>query len=416
MFDLERWQEIFETMARHKLRTFLTAFGVFWGILMLVLLLASGKGLENGVKYNFNDISHNSLFVWSEKTTLPYQGHKPGRYIQLDNEDTKALRSEIPELGAVAPKSRLGGEFSVNRGTKNANFVIQGEDPDVLKIETIRMTHGRFLNETDCQEKKKVCVIGPRAQEVLFPGEDPIGKYIRIKGAFFKIVGAFKVNSSSGGDREDAQCIFIPLSTMQQTYNMMNKLGWYGLLVRPEANMKMVEKKVKLLIARRHHIHPDDLAAIGSWNAGEEFDRFNSLFAAINLFVWVVGIGTIIAGIVGVSNIMLILVKERTKEIGIRKALGAKPASIIMLIMQESLTITAVAGYVGLLTGILLIEGVNYAMVEFGAESEFFRNPEIDIKIALTATGVLILTGCLAGLIPARNAAAVNPIEALRAE
>jgi putative ABC transport system permease protein len=163
-------------------------------------------------------------------------------------------------------------------------------------------------------------------------------------------------------------------------------------------------------------VHPEDLAAIGSWNAGEEFERFNSLFAAINLFVWFVGIGTIIAGIVGVSNIMLILVKERTKEIGIRKALGAKPASIIMLIMQESLTITAVAGYVGLLTGILIIEGVNYAMTEFGVESEFFKNPEIDISIALAATGVLILTGCLAGVIPARNAAAVNPIEALRAE
>jgi len=416
MFDLERWQEIFETMSRHKLRTTLTAFGVFWGILMLVLLLAGGRGLENGVKYNFNDISHNSLFVWSEKTTLPYQGHKPGRSIQLTNEDTKALREEIPELGGVAPKSRLGGEFSVNRGTKNANFVIQGEETDVLKIETIRMTKGRFLNELDVEEKKKVCVIGPRAQEVLFPGEDPVGQYIRIKGAFFKIVGAFKVNSSSGGDREDAQCIFIPLSTLQQTYNQMNHLGWFGLLVKPEYNMAIVEKKVKSLIARRHHVHPEDLAAIGSWNAGEEFNRFNNLFAAINIFVWFVGIGTIIAGIVGVSNIMLILVKERTKEIGIRKALGAKPSTIIMLIMQESITITALAGYIGLLTGILIIEGVNYGMNYFKIESEFFKNPEIDIGIALAATGILILTGCLAGVIPARNAATVNPIEALRAE
>ena len=251
---------------------------------------------------------------------------------------------------------------------------------------------------------------------MLFPNEDPIGQYIRIKGAFLKIVGAFKVNAQSGGDKDDAKCIFIPLATLQQTYNQMNHVGWYGLSVKTQYDTKVVEKKVKALIARRHHINPKDEAAIGSWNASEEFKRFNGLFGAINAFIWVVGIGTIIAGIVGVSNIMLIIVKERTKEIGIRKALGAKPMSIIMLVMQESITITAVAGYMGLLVGVGIIELVNYALVKFEVDSEFFRNPEIDIQVALLATAILVFTGGLAGLIPARNAASVNPIEALRAE
>ena len=416
MFNLEQWEEIYETVKRHKLRTFLTAFGVFWGILMLVLLLAGGKGLENGVKHSFEDLAHNSFFVWTEKTSLPYQGNKPGRYIQLTNEDTKAMRQEIPEIEAIAPKSRVNGDFVINRGTKSANFVVQGEEPDVRKIETIRMTDGRFINDADIQEKKKICVIGPRAKEVLFPKDKPIGEYIKIKGAFFKIVGSFKVNAQSGGDKEDAMCIFIPISTLQQTYNQMNKVGWYGISVKPEYDAKITEKKVKLLLARRHHIHPDDLAAIGSWNVTEEFKRFTGLFAAINAFIWVVGIGTIVAGIVGVSNIMLIIVKERTKEIGIRKALGAKPLSIIMLVMQESIAITAVAGYLGLLAGVGIIELVNYALIEFEVESEFFRNPEIDIQVAILATAILVFTGGLAGLIPAKNAASVNPIEALRSE
>lgn len=416
MFNIERWQEIFETMSRHKLRTFLTAFGVFWGIYMLILLLAGGRGLENGVRGMFADIAHNSFFIWTEKTSLPYKGHKPGRRIQLTNDDTKAIRKDIKGLLAVAPKSRVPGDFTINRGTKTANFVVQGEEPDVLKIETIRVNNGRFLNWADEENFRKVCVIGPRATEVLFPNENPIGQHIKIKGVFFKIVGSFKVNEKSGGDKEDAQCIFIPFSTLQQTFNLVNKVGWYGIAAQPNVDAKEVETKVKNLLQLRHGIHPNDKAALGSWNASEEFSRYMGLFAAINAFVWVVGIGTIVAGIVGVSNIMLIIVKERTKEIGIRKALGAKPLSIIMLVIQESITITALAGYVGLVAGIGTIEAVTYAMETFELESEFFREPGIDLSVAFTATGILVLTGALAGLVPARNAATVNPVEALRAE
>jgi putative ABC transport system permease protein len=417
MFDLDKWQEIYNTVQKHKLRTLLTAFGVFWGIFMLVLLLGAGKGLENGVLKMFGSIAKNSLFIWGGRTTMPYKGLQPGRYVKFDNEDYKALKNQFPELKYIGPALRLSGPFTVNYKDKNGSFSIEGQYPDLHYIKSMIYPKGRFINETDIKEKRKVAVIGSRPVELLFEQEeDPIGKYIKIKGVYFLVVGVFTVENTGGDGRNDAEKIFIPLTTLQQTYNQPNQIDNFALAPQDGVDPEELEKKVKIMLATRHRMSPDDYKALGGWNSGKEVKKFTALFDGIKIFIWVVGIGTIIAGIVGVSNIMLIIVKERTREIGIRKALGATPGSIISLIIQESIVITSAAGYIGLVCGIALMEGLRSFMETSKADSPFFSNPEVDIKIAFIAMGILVVAGALAGLFPAKKAADVNPIEALKAD
>ncbi|MEO6883706.1 MAG: ABC transporter permease [Bacteroidia bacterium] len=417
MFDLDKWQEILATINKHKLRTLLTAFGVFWGIFMLVLLMGTGKGLQNGVYRDFANLATNSVFVWAEKTSIPYHGLQPGRFIQLTNEDTKALKDNIAEINYIAPRMSLSGEFSVSRDTKNGSFQVMGTTPDIRQIKAVTIGEGRFLDELDGAQMRKIAVIGPRVAEVLFGIEDPIGKYINIKGSFFKVVGVFKLENTSGGDgRNDAQTIYIPLSTLQRTFNQVNYVDSYAINIKPGISVAVVESKIKAFLELKHDISPDDARAIGSWNAEKEFQNISGLFAGINVFNWIVGIGTIIAGIVGVSNIMLIIVKERTREIGVRKALGATPWSIVGLIIQESIVITSVSGYMGLVCGVGVIQGISFLMDKFNVKSDYFSHPEINFHMAITATIILVVSGSLAGLIPAMKASRINPIEALRTE
>jgi putative ABC transport system permease protein len=416
MFDIDKWQEIYLTVKKHKLRTLLTAFGVFWGIFMLVLLLGAGKGLENGTMNMFGDTAKNSMYVWGGVTSQPYKGTKPGRFIQFTNDDVDALRVQVKEIEFLNPNIDLDNPGAISYKTKNGTFSISGDLPDLRRIKTMNILQGRFVNDIDITEKRKVAIIGQRVQQVLFGDANPIGEYIKVKGAFFKVVGVFKPKNSGGDGRRDGETIYIPLPTLQQTFNVMNKVGMFIATVKLGNDAKDVELKIKSILATRHNVAPFDERAIGSWNAQEEFKKFQGLFAAINIFIWVVGIGTIIAGIVGVSNIMLIIVKERTKEIGVRKALGATPWSVISLIIQESVVITAVSGYMGLVCGVGIIEGLRYAMEKFEIQNEFFSNLEIDFKVAIFATILLVVTGSLAGLIPARKAAKINPIEALRTD
>ncbi|HVA98812.1 MAG TPA: ABC transporter permease [Bacteroidia bacterium] len=417
MFDIDKWQEILATINKHKLRTLLTAFGVFWGIFMLVLLMGTGKGLQNGVYRDFANLATNSVFVWAEKTSVPYHGLQPGRFIQLTNEDTKALKENIPEINYIAPRLNLSGEFSVSRDTKNGSFQVLGTTPDIRQIKAVNISDGRFLDELDGTENRKIAVIGPRVVQVLFGQDEPIGQYINIKGSFFKVVGVFKLENTSGGDgRDESQTIYIPLSTLQRTFDQVNYVGSYAINIKPGISVAPVEKKIKAFLEQKHDISPNDARAIGSWNAEKEFQNISGLFTGINIFNWIVGIGTIIAGIVGVSNIMLIIVKERTREIGVRKALGATPWSIVSLIIQESVVITSVSGYMGLVCGVGTIQGVSYLMNKFDIKSDYFSNPEINFHMAIIATIILVIAGTLAGLIPALKASKINPIEALRTE
>lgn len=416
MFDVDKWAEIYATVRKHKLRTGLTAFGVFWGIFMLIVLLGAGKGLENGVIKDFN-IAKNTVFVWTQRTAVPYKGLKAGRFIKLTNDDMRAITAEIPEVAVLAPSNQLDGTFTVNRLTKSSSFEVRGDHPDFRQVKPMHIVKGRFLNNIDMQDKRKIAVVGERVIEVLFQKEEnPIGQFIRIKGIYFQIVGIFRGVGKGEELTQDAQTIFLPLTTLQQTYNKVNEVGYFAMTPKPGVPAALVEDKVKQLLMKRHLVAPSDLKAFGSANIEKEFQDIQGLFTGIATFSWIVSIGTIIAGIIGVGNIMLIVVKERTKEIGIRKSLGATPWSIISLIIQESIVITGIAGWLGLIAGTGIIALIDYLMTNLNVDAGYFSNPEVNVPIALTAVVLLVFSGALAGLIPATKAARVNPVEALRDE
>jgi putative ABC transport system permease protein len=422
MFDRDRWQEIFHTLKKNKLRTFMTAFGVFWGIFMLIIMLGSGAGLENGVTSGMGKFATNSFFVWTQRTTMPYKGFPRGRWFNFRNEDIQALRDNIPEIKYLAPKIRgwSAGDGTNNTIRKNRTgaFSIFGDYPEWNNIDPMDIIEGRFINNIDIKNKRKIAVIGTRVREVLFePDEDPIGEYIQIQGIYFQVVGVFvplNTNINFGGEKE--QSIFIPFTTLQKTYNYGDIVGWFSIAAVDHVSASVVEEKAIKLLAQRHTIHPDDDEAFGHFNLEENFKQMTGLFAGISGLIWIVGIGTLLAGVIGISNIMLVIVKERTKEIGIQRAIGATPVNIMSQIVIESVFLTSIAGYFGLAVGVGFVEGINYALIKFGVDNEMFQRPEVDFNIAVTALIILIASGALAGIIPARRAVRIKPIDALRDE
>jgi putative ABC transport system permease protein len=304
----------------------------------------------------------------------------------------------------------------VSYQAKSSSFRVRGDHPEFRQIEPLLILKGRFLNQLDLQQKRKVAVIGERVIEVLFGAQDPVGQYINIKGAFFRVVGVCRSHGKGEDLIQDAQTIYIPTTTLQQTYNQGRNIGYFAMTPQAGIPAAVIEEKVKQVLMQRLRVDPRDLKAFGSANVEKEFQEVQGLFTGIAAFSWIVSIGTILAGIIGVGNIMLIVVKERTKEIGVRKALGATPWSIISLIIQESVVITAFAGYLGLLAGTGVIALIDYLMTRFAVDAGFFSNPEVNVPVALAAIGLLVITGTLAGLIPATKAARVNPVEALRDE
>lgn len=413
MFDLDKWSEIWATVRRHQLRTGLTAFGVYWGIFMLVVLLGAGRGFRNGVEKEF-DVAKNAVFVWTQRTSVPYAGLKVGRFIQLTNDDVAALAREVPEAAFILPRSSLDGTFTVQYGPKSSSFSVNGEYPGYPAVKAVHLTGGRFINNPDIGERRKVAVIGDRVAEVLFGRQNPLGQQIRIKGIYFLVVGLFKAEGKPENAQQEAQTIIIPLTALQNTFNQVNRVGYFAFIPRAGTPAAVVETKAKQVLARRHQVAPTDERAFGSANVEEEYARVQGLFTGITGFSWLVSIGTILAGIIGVSNIMLIVVKERTKEIGIRKALGATPWSVVSLIVQESIVITAAAGLLGLLAGTALMAGINALIA--GQNVGFFADPQVDVRVAGTAVVVLVVAGALAGLVPALQAARVQPVVALKDE
>ncbi|TXK31558.1 ABC transporter permease [Pontibacter qinzhouensis] len=414
MFDIDKWQEILGTIRKNKLRTFLTAFGVFWGIFMLVLLLGAGKGMEKGVINRFGDGAKNSIYVFTGKTAVAHQGMAPGRQIKFTNEDLKAIDREIASLNILAPRNRVFGEYTINYQKQFGSYQVFGSEPDFLELNGERAYRGRLLNKFDEEEKRKVVVLGEQASKILFLEEDPIGKYVAIRGIQFKVVGTFKVKGNNSGRREERA--YIPFSTIQAAFNQPNQVQMMALTAQPGVSAKEMEGRIRVLLAQRHKFSTEDVRALDISNTETEYLKLLGLFSGIRIFVWIVGIGTLIAGIVGVSNIMLIIVKERTREIGIRKALGATPFSIVSLILQESVVITAFSGYLGLLLGVGLLDLARYAIESAGEEMPFFAAPEVDLGVVLAATLILVVSGALAGLVPALKAARVKPIEALMAD
>ena len=420
MFDYDKWQEIWATIKKNRLRTALTMFGVFWGILMLLVLLGSGRGLENGARQGFGGWATNAGGTGRSRTTMPYQGLKPGRWQPLTVQDVEAIKQSVSTVQYLAPRNSLGGwrgGNSVFYKTKAGAFTVNGDYPDLFKIEQKKLLSGRILNPLDIAEKRKVAVIGRKVVSVLFGQEEPLGKYITIRGVQFLVIGTFEsLDSDSGDAQEENESVFVPFSTFGQSFNQGNRVGWLMLTSTPGVPVAQAINDVQAVIRQRHRIHPDDTQAMWDFNIEEELKEINGLFFGIAAFSWFVGVGTLLAGVIGVSNIMLIIVRERTREIGIRKALGATPGSIIGLILQESVVITAIAGYIGLSLGIGLLEGVNWLMVSQGLEGEMFKNPTVDVQVALGALAVIVLGGLVAGWIPARKAASISPVEAIRTE
>jgi len=414
MFDIERWQEIFETLQKNKLRTFLTGLSVASGIFILVVLLGFSKGIENGVKSQFEQDATNRISIRTGVTTKGYKGLNPGRYIQLKNSSFDAVENKYDEYLEYRTRDYMiwGGTVSYNNET--GNYRVRGTLPDNQFIENADIGSGRFINQSDVDESKKVAVIGNKMKKDLFKGEDPINKNVQVFGMNFKVVGVFY---DPGGDREEGQ-VYVPITAAQKVFNAGENIRNMAFTVKMADNFdeavaqsNAIALGMEQQIKEIHTMAPDDISAVRVNNTLEEAQKIYSLIATIRAVFWFVGIGTIIAGIVGVGNIMLIIVKERTKEIGIRKALGALPMSIVGMILQESVFVTLFAGLFGLIFGLGLLELVGPQI-----ESDFIKYPQVDFNIALTTVFLLVFAGALAGFIPAYRAAMIKPIDALRDE
>lgn len=407
MFDIDKWQEIFSAISKNKLRTILTGFSVFWGIFILIILLGSGRGLQNGIMSQFSGVS-NAIYIWGGQTSIEYNGMNVGRDINVQVSDIDLIRKNIPQAQNIAARRGLWGE-RVNYREEFASLRIDCIDYEYLFNEGIKPLSGRLLNKLDRDDTRKVAIIGRRACEKLCKKNNPIGEYIRINGVPFLVVGTFDCNNDRQTDR-----IYIPLNVAQRVFMPDTRVGTICFTVNTisaEESVAITEK-AKRLLAAKYNTSPDDTRAFGSYNTQPDFKQTQVMFSGISLFVTIIGIFTIIAGIVGVSNIMMIVVKERTKEIGIRKAIGASPWSIISLIIQESIVITATAGYLGLLAGVGVLELASNIIPADG----FFRNPSVNFWTAIAAAAFIVVAGAVAGYIPAKRAASIKPIVALRDE
>jgi len=411
MFDLDTWQEILDTIRSNKLRSVLTAFSVAWGIFMLIVLLGSGQGLANGVEYQFRDDAINSIWVFAGQTSMPYKGMQPGRRVQLTNDDHDDIEHGVEGIDHITSRYVINATLQVRYRSETGSFDVRAVHPGHQYVEKTIITEGRFLNDLDIREYRKVAVLGTKVADALFKGkESPLEKQIEINGVAFKVVGLF---TDAGGENE-LEKIYLPISTAQRAFGGANKIAQI-MMTTGDASLAQTQamaKDVHQRLADRHTFAVDDPRAVFIRNNTENFQRFIQVTGAIRLFVWVVGFGTILAGVVGVSNIMMIAVRERTREIGVRRALGATPWSVVSLILKESILITSVAGYAGLLLGLVTLQIGASLLPKDG----FFINPEVDLGVAIQATVLLIVAGAAAGYFPARRAGRLRPVEALRNE
>ncbi len=417
MFSRDRWNEILEALNGNKFRTFLTAFGVFWGITILVLLLALTNGLKNGVTADFGDFATNSMFMWTQGTSMPYKGFPKGRNFNYKIDDVAAIKDAVPNLKYVSPRNQLGGyrgNNNVIRGTKTGAFEIYGDYPEYINQQPLDILEGRFINYSDINSNRKVCVIGTDVIKGLYDkDEEAMGTYIKINGVNFMVVGIFKISNSQGDNQQEANTIYIPFTTFGQAFNRGENVGWMAITANDKVSITSVKQQVFDLMKARHKINPEDERAIGHFDLSEQFQRVNGLFTILTIVGYFVGALVLMSGIIGISNIMLIVVKERTKEIGVRRALGASPWTIKSQILQESLILTILSGMVGISFAALVIWILNY-LLDMNGPVENFANPSVSMQVVFTALIILVVSGVLAGLIPANSATKMKPVDALR--
>lgn len=419
MFSKDRWNEILEALNANRFRTLLTAFGVFWGILILVLLLALTNGLKNGVSADFGDFATNSMFMWSQGTSMSYKGLPKGRYFNFKTEDVAVLREKVPQLKYISPRNQLGGyngANNVSRNEKTGAYSIYGDYPEFIKQQPLNITAGRFITYSDIEEKRKICIIGVDVVKGLYDlGEEPLNSYIKVNGVNFLVVGTFE-NPKSGGDaEEEANTIFVPFTTFSQAFNRGDSVGWMAITAEDGTQITDVKEQVFTIMREQRSVHPDDKRAIGHFDLAEEFGRVMGLFAILTFVGYFVGALVLMSGVIGISNIMLIVVKERTKEIGVRRALGATPWEIKSQVLQESLVLTIVSGMAGIAVAAGFIWVMNTILDQVG-KVDNFANPSVNINVIFVALAILIISGLLAGFIPATRATQMKPVDALRIE
>ena len=418
LFDRDTWQEIFGSIQKNRLRTIVTVVGVLWGIFIFITLSGAAKGLDNGFDRQFQNVAINSMFLWAQTTSIPYNGFKTGRSLQLKLEDAQFLNNRIAELQYIAPRNAIGvfgsSAPSVVRNNKGGNYSIYGDYPIFTKIATKYIYDGgRFINQADIEQVRKVCVIGERTQSELFEeDENPIGDYIRISGVYFQVIGVHKF--VPGGGFESDSDIFIPFTTFRNLYNTGDNVSWFALAAYDDADILSVEEDVKNAMRAKYNVHPKDERAFGSFNLGEIFNRVIGFSKGMNLLSLVVGIATILAGIIGIGNILLISVRERTKELGIRRALGATPNEVRSQIILESIFLSVSSGIMGIVLGSFVLAIINALTAN---NSTFpYTNPTVPLTYVAGALLLMVTLGTLIGLIPAQRAVSVNPIDALREE
>ena len=419
MFNRDRWKEILEVLTSNWFRTVLTAFGVFWGIFILIVLLAAGKGLENGINADFGDIATNTMFMWTRRTTKPYEGLPKDRSFEFQREDVQSIRNNVPNLRFISPRNQLGGFSSggnnVVRGLNSGAYNVYGDYPEIINQDPMTVTSGRFINYNDINENRKIAIIGKGVREDLYEkDEEVLGTYIKIQGVNFLVVGTYKKNSSDGGEEAQKE-IFVPFTAFSQAFNRGEDVGWMAITAKDGSSISVLKEKIIEVMKKKHKVHPEDNRAIGYFDLYEQYNRVESLFAGIRWIAIIVGTFVLISGIIGVSNIMLIVVKERTKEIGIRRALGESPWSIKQQILMESIFLTIISGMTGIIFGALVIYGINSLLDSVGPV-DMFLSPSVSVGVVASALTVLVISGLLAGFIPANSAIRVRPIEASRNE
>lgn len=420
-FDRDHFLELIQILIQRPLRTALSGLGVGWGLFMIIITIGSANGLENGVSQDLGDAAKNSMFMWTQSTSLPYKGFKRGRNVDLNLSDVEYLKANSQTLVAIAPQNELGGwrgSNNVTRGIKTGAFTVFGEYPEQRLIEAKPIVVGRHINNQDIAERRKIAVIGKRVRDILFStNEDPIGGSIRINGVNFVVVGVFGSLRDGEDAEEDLQSVLIPFSTFNQSFNYGDEVSWLCLLFDENVHADSAASEVMSVLKSRLSIHPQDDRAFGHWTVAEEYEQIQSVFGAIRWVSFVFGGLALLAGIIGIMNIMLITVRERTNELGVRRAMGASPGMIVRQIMGETLFLTSLFGVIGAVLGVATIEGIDTLLQSSPSiDGGSFRNPEVSLDIVIKSLVIMVFMGAVAGILPALRAVSIRPVEAIRTE
>lgn len=415
MFDLDRWEEIWATISRNKMRSFFTGMGIFWGIFMLVVMSGAGLGLERYITLLTGNVATNSSFFYTNPTSQPYKGFRSGRYWNFKTDDLTILKKNIKDIENISGVA-FGQSVTALRGDKKGSYSTIGHMPQYQSMEPQIMRYGRYINDIDMKDKRKVCMIGIQIYKELFkPGENPVGQTIQLNGSYFTVIGVNEAMGDVSFFSDPPNTIIIPFSTMQQMYNRGDKVDFLAVTGNDRVAINDLETAITDILKNRHNISPDDTKAINKFNVRDIFEMYQNLFTGIKLLTWIVGLGTLLAGIVGISNIMLVVVRERTQEIGVRRALGAPPRAIISQIISESFVLTFVAGVIGLAMGVGVLSVADAIIFAQTTEGLPF-SVQISFGSAMIAASVLIIGGLCAGIIPADRALSIKPVDAIREE